>query len=401
MTRPAGSPKKPHTPPQASGRLRRAWAEVDLDAIRHNTARLLEVVAPAQLCAVVKADAYGHGALEAARASLSAGASWLAVALCEEGVKLRQAGVDAPILVLSEPAPEAMGPCVEWGLSPTVFTEADIAGAEEAAASRGTTLRVHLKVDTGMHRAGVPPSQALPMAQAAMAAPHLRFEGLWTHLALAEELDHDLTSTQLARFDNVLLSLRAAGLHPDLVHAANSAGAIAHPVSRYDLVRCGIALYGYPPSPAVAKVLSDLGFELRPALSLKARVSSCRWLPAGERVSYGQVRPLPQGSLVATVPLGYADGVPRRLSGAGEVLIRGRRRPLAGTITMDQLLVDCGPDADVEVGDEVVLLGSQGAERIDALEWAAILGTISYEVLCDISPRVPRVATGGMLGERP
>lgn len=371
---------------------------MDLDAIRHNTARLCEVVAPAKLCAVVKADAYGHGALETARAVLSAGATWLAVALCEEGVKLRQAGIEAPILVLSEPAPEAMGPCVEWGLSPTVFTEADVAEAEAAAASQGTTLRVHLKVDTGMHRAGIQPSQALPLAATVAAAPHLRFEGLWTHLAIAENLDNDFTAAQLARFEAVRGSLHAAGLHPDLVHAANSAGAIAHPASRYDLVRCGIALYGYPPGPGVAKVLSDLGLELRPALSLKARVSSCRWLPAGERVSYGQVRPLPQESLVATVPLGYADGVPRRLSGGGEVLIRGKRWPLAGTITMDQLLVDCGPDSGVEVGDEVVLLGSQGPERIDAEEWAAILGTISYEVLCDISPRVPRVATGGVPG---
>jgi alanine racemase len=374
---------------------------VDLDAIHHNTAGLCEVVAPAGLCAVVKADAYGHGALEVARTALSAGASWLAVALCEEGVKLRQAGLEAPILVLSEPAPEAMGPCVEWGLAPTISTGAGIAGAEAAAASRGATLRVHLKVDTGMHRAGVEPSQALPLARAAAAAPHLRFEGLWTHLALAEQLDNDFTAEQLARFETVRASLAAAGLHPDLVHTANSAGAIAHPASRYDLVRCGIALYGYPPGPAVAKALSRLGLSLRPALSLKARVSSCRWLPAGERVSYGRVRPLPQDSLVATVPLGYADGVPRRLSGDGEVLIRGRRRPLAGTITMDQLLVDCGPDSGVEVGDEVVLLGSQGAEHVGAEEWAALLGTISYEVLCNISPRVPRVATGATLGERP
>jgi alanine racemase len=189
-------------------------------------------------------------------------------------------------------------------------------------------------------------------------------------------------------------------LVPDLVHSANSAAAIAHPAARYDLVRCGIAVYGYPPGPAVARALHDLGVDLRPALSLKARVSSCRVLPAGERVSYGRIRPLPEESVVATVPLGYADGVPRRLSSSAEVLIGGKRRPLAGNITMDQLMVDCGADSGVDVGDEVVLLGSQGPERIGADEWAAALGTISYEVLCDIGPRVPRVARQEALGDR-
>jgi alanine racemase len=400
LTGPAGPAAEGYQPPLTPGRLRPAWAEVDLDAIKHNAARLLEVVAPAGLCAVVKADAYGHGAPEVAEAALAAGASWLAVALIEEGVRLRQAGLEAPILVLCEPVPEAMGPCAAWGLSPTVCTEEGIAAAEAAAADERTTLPVHLKVDTGMHRLGAPPEQALLLAQAAAAAPHLRFEGLWTHLAVAEELDDGFTGEQLARFESVRASLRASGLVPDLVHAANSAAAIAHPAARYDVVRCGIALYGYPPGPAVGRALDDLGVALRPALSLKARVSACRLLPAGERVSYGRVRPLPQASLVATVPLGYADGVPRRLSTGAEVLVGGTRRPLAGTVTMDQLMVDCGPGSGVEVGDEVVLLGSQGEERIGADEWAAALGTITYEVLCDIGPRVPRVARHGTLEER-
>jgi alanine racemase len=373
---------------------------VDLDAISHNTGRLLEVVAPARLCAVVKADAYGHGAPEVAEAALGAGASWLAVALIEEGVKLRQAGLEAPVLVLCEPVPEAMGLCVEWRLSPAVYTPGGVLAAEAAAMSQGTTLPVHLKVDTGMHRLGAAPEHAVALAEAVASAPHLRFEGLWTHLAMAEQLDDGFTAEQLARFETVRASLLAAGLVPDVVHSANSAAAIAHPAARYDLVRCGIALYGYPPGPAVARVLDDLGVELRPALSLKARVSSCRVLAAGERVSYGRIRPLPEESLVATVPLGYADGVPRRLSTDAEVLIGGKRRPLAGTITMDQLMVDCGAGSGVEVGDEVVLLGSQGPERIGADEWAAALGTISYEVLCGIGPRVPRAARQGALEDR-
>jgi alanine racemase len=373
---------------------------VDLDAISHNTGRLREVVTPARLCAVVKADAYGHGAPEVAGAALAAGASWLAVAMIEEGVKLRQAGLEAPVLVLCEPVPHAMGLCAEWRLSPAVYTPEGVAAAETAAMSHHTTLPVHLKVDTGMHRLGAAPEQAVPLARAVASAPHLRFEGLWTHLAMAEQLDDGFTTEQLARFETVRASLQAAGLVPDLVHSANSAAAIAHPAARYDLVRCGIALYGYPPGPAVAGTLHDLGVELRPALSLKARVSSCRVLPAGERVSYGRIRPLPRESLVATVPLGYADGVPRRLSTGAEVLIGGKRRPLAGTITMDQLMVDCGEDSGVEVGDEVVLLGSQGPERIGADEWAAALGTISYEVLCDIGPRVPRLARQEALEDR-
>jgi alanine racemase len=373
---------------------------VDLDAISHTPGRLLEVVAPARLCAVVKADAYGHGAPEVAEAALGAGASWLAVALIEEGVKLRQAGLEAPVLVLCEPVPEAMGLCVEWRLSPAVYTPGGVLAAEAAAMSQGTTLPVHLKVDTGMHRLGAAPEHAVALAEAVASAPHLRFEGLWTHLAMAEQLDDGFTAEQLARFETVRASLLAAGLVPDVVHSANSAAAIAHPAARYDLVRCGIALYGYPPGPAVARVLDDLGVELRPALSLKARVSSCRVLAAGERVSYGRIRPLPEESLVATVPLGYADGVPRRLSTDAEVLIGGKRRPLAGTITMDQLMVDCGAGSGVEVGDEVVLLGSQGPERIGADEWAAALGTISYEVLCGIGPRVPRAARQGALEDR-
>jgi alanine racemase len=375
----------------AGEHLRPAWAEVDLDAIGHNAALLAEMVSPAQLCAVVKADAYGHGAVEVARAAQANGARWLAVALVEEGVALRQAGVEGPVLVLCEPAERAMGPCAAFGLTPTVYSSAGIARADAEAARVRTTLPVHLKVDTGMHRLGADPEDALGLARAVAAAPHLRLQGLWTHLAVAERPSDPFTSEQLSTFEAVREELRAAGLVPEVVHAANSAAAIAHPASRYDLVRCGIALYGYPPGPAVAELL---GRELRPALCLKAKVSWRRRLPAGARVSYGRVRPLPEASVVATVPLGYADGVPRRLSGPGEVLVRGARRPLAGTITMDQLIVDCGPDSGVEVGDEVVLIGSQGDERIGADEWAALLGTITYEVLCGIGPRVPRVPGG-------
>jgi alanine racemase len=364
---------------------RPARAEVDLDAIRHNVGVLRGVAAPAELCAVVKADGYGHGAAPVARAALEAGATWLAVALVEEGVALRAAGIEAPVLVLSEPPTDAFGDVVAHRLVPTLYTTKCVEAAAGAAAEG--SLPVHVKVDTGMHRVGASLDDAVVVARAVADAPSLELQGFWTHLAVADEPDDPYTSGQLGRFEDARTRLTAAGLVPELVHAANSAGAIAHPPARYDLVRCGIALYGEAPSPDVGT-----GVGLRPALSLKAGVSFVKPLAAGERVSYGLRWRAERDTVLATVPLGYADGVSRRLSGVGgQVLIGGRRCPIAGTVTMDQLTVDCGPDATVASGDEVVLIGRQGDQEITAAEWAARLDTISYEVLCGIGPRVPRV----------
>jgi alanine racemase len=367
---------------------RPAWAEIDLAAIAHNVGRLRELAAPAAVCAVVKADGYGHGAVPVARAALDAGASWLAVALVEEGAALRQDGIDAPVLVLSEPPADAMTQLAKYSLTPTLYTPK---GVEAAAGAAGTRpLPVHVKVDTGMHRVGASTEDAVAVAQAVAESPSLELQGFWTHLAVADEPDNPYTTLQLERFEDARARLADAGLEPPLVHAANSAGALAHPGARYDMVRCGIALYGSPPS---ADVGSDAG--LRPALSLKAGVSHVKTLAAGERVSYGLRWRAERDTVLATVPLGYADGVTRRLSAVGgEVLIGGRRCPLAGTVTMDQVMVDCGPDAAVAPGDEVVLIGRQGDEEITATEWAERLDTISYEVLCGIGPRVPRVHVG-------
>jgi alanine racemase len=226
--------------------------------------------------------------------------------------------------------------------------------------------------------------------------PALAAEGLWTHLAVADGgsgEDRAYTELQLERFGASVDAVAADGSRP-LLHAANSAGTISWPSARFDMVRCGIALYGVAPSAAVAADLAAAGAPpLRPAMALRSRVAAVRPLSAGERPSYGRLRPLPADALVATVPLGYADGVPRALFGAGyAVLIGGRRRPLAGMVTMDQLVIDCGPDGDVAPGDEVTLLGRQGDDEITATEWAGLLGTISYEVLCGIGERVPRVA---------
>jgi alanine racemase len=310
------------------------------------------------------------------------------VALVEEGAHLRSAGqFTEPILLLSEPPYERMPEVVAHGLTPTVYTAAAVEAAAKAVASsaRGTPLPVHVKVDSGMHRVGAHPGEAIELALAVDDSPELRLEGVWTHLAVADELDNPFTSTQLARFDEVLAALAARGVRPPLVHAANSAAALSRSDTHYDLVRGGIALYGLAPSPEFEGTV-----DLRPALSLKARVSLVKPIDAGEAVSYGLRYRLDRPARIATVPIGYADGVPRRLgSVGGEVLIRGRRRPIAGTVTMDQLLVDCGDDERVAPGDEVVLIGQQGDERIGAWDWAKRLDTIAYEIVSGISRRVP------------
>jgi len=405
------------------------WAEIDLDAVRHNAGVMKRLVAPAALCAVVKADAYGHGAVAVARAAIEGGATWLGVAVAEEGVELREAGITAPVLVLSEPPPEAMAEAVSHGLVPTVYTRAGITAAESAAASVPPRARalaaqahgsvaptagsatepgtrkvdVHLKVDTGMHRVGADPAEAVALASAISESRHLRLGSVWTHLAVAEGVgdeDRSFTSEQIRRYDEVLAQLAGAGIAVPMRHAANSAGAIAHPSSRYDMVRSGISIYGELPASELAPLLEAAGERLLPVMSLTARVMLVRRLAAGERPSYGRRRALREDSVVAVIPLGYADGVPRAwFERNGTVLVGGQHRPLAGTVTMDQIVIDCGADSGVKVGDEVVLIGRQGGASLTASDWADLLGTISYEVLCGIGPRVTRVV--GELGGDP
>ena len=367
---------------------RPAWAEVDLDAIRHNTALLVERAAPAQLMAVVKADGYGHGAVAVALAALEAGATWLGVALVEEGIELREAGIEVPVLLLSEPPAGAAEVVIRAGLTPVVYTRRFIDALAKAAADMGRVepLPVHLKVDTGMHRVGCDPAEALDLARTVRRHDELVLEGLLTHLAAADDpAEAEYTEGQLARFEAVRADLARARIRPRVVHAANSAGLLSGARATFSLVRCGIALYGIPPAPSLEGAAA-----LRPALSLRAKVSSVRRLAAGERVSYGLRYRLEADSTVAVVPMGYADGVARRLGEAGaSVLIGGRRRPIAGAVTMDQLMVDLGAE-DCEPGADVVLVGRQGDEEITASEWAQLLDTIPYEICCSIGPRVPR-----------
>lgn len=366
--------------------MRPTRVEIDLDAVRHNVGVLADRVAPAEVLAVVKAEGYGHGASEVALAALEAGATRLGVALTEEGAALRAAGIDAPILLLSEPHASSHHQVPALGLIATAYTAAGVTGLAAAAADAGSTVGVHLKVDTGMHRVGAAPADAVALARRITSAPGLRLEGVYTHLAVADEPDDPYTGQQLARFEEVLGELRAEGVDPGLVHAANSAGGLAHPASRYDLVRCGIAVYGIDPGPALTGMA-----PLRPALRLVSAVSLVKRVPAGSRVSYGLRYACPADTVLATVPIGYADGVPRRLGAVGgEVLIGGRRLPIAGTVTMDQIVVDCGPDAEVAVDDEVVLIGNQGADVIGVEAWAERLDTIGYEIVTRVGPRVRR-----------
>ncbi len=365
-----------------------AWADVSAAAIEHNVRVLASDVTsawPVQVWAVVKANGYGHGALTAARAALAGGASGLCVALVHEAAQLRSAGIDAPILVLTEQPHDDLPEAVALGLRLAVYR---LEYLDAVRAAGGVEVPVHLKIDTGMQRVGARPDDAVRIADVIAASPAVVLEGVFTHLATADELEHPSNGEQLDRFDRTLDALSTAGHRPTLVHAANSAGAILHPRARYSMVRPGIAIYGISPGPEVDASIAQLG--LQPAMSLRARVSFVKRAAAGSRISYGLRHTFSHDTTVATVPIGYADGVPRRLfSMGGEVLVHGVRRRIVGVVTMDQLMIDCGDD-EVEVGEEVVLIGRQGAHEVTANEWAERLGTIGYEVVCGISARVER-----------
>jgi alanine racemase len=366
-------------------RFRPTVAEVDLDAVRHNVGLLKPE--RAELLAVVKADGYGHGAPEVARAALSAGATRLGVALVEEGIALRERGIDAPILVLTEPPRGSEKDALAAGLTPSVYTDDGVASLAEASDALGRATGVHLKVDTGMHRVGVwPPSDAMALARRIVDAG-LELAALWTHFAAAEEDDQG-TREQLRLLLETRDVLVADGITPRTLHAANSAATIRFPETHLDLVRPGVAIYGIDPGNGIGPA-----FGLQPALTWRSAVSMVKRLDAGESVSYGWRYTVDRPTNVATVPVGYADGYRRALSSKADVLIRGKRRRVAGTVTMDQIVVDCDDD-EIATGDEVVLLGTQGNERVTAEELAAHVGSIGYEIVAAIGERVPRVHLG-------
>ena len=372
-----------------------AWAEIDLDAVAHNVRLLLDRAHPAAVWATVKADGFGHGAIDVARVSLSVGASGLCVALVDEGIELRRSGIEAPILVLSEQPPERIADLVDHRLSPTAYTTIGLRALHSVATDR-EPIGFHLKLDTGMQRVGVTSDDLDETIEVIRSlSPAIRLIGLSTHLASADRPDDPTNAAQIERFDE--MSRRVLDRLADLVdtaeitiHMANSAAVLAHPATHRMAVRPGIAICGISPGHGVDPEAADL----HPAMTLRARVSMVKRVRAGSAISYGHTHRFDRETTVATLPIGYADGVPRRLSSTGgEVLIGGRRRPIVGVVTMDQMMVDVGDDP-VEIGDEAVLIGVQGDERITAVEWADRLGTIGYEIAVGISARIERILVG-------
>lgn len=353
--------------------MRPTYVEIDLSAIAHNVSSFAALIAPSKLCTVVKADAYGHGDVPVATTALEAGSDWLAVALVEEGARLREAGVEASILLLSEPPPTSAEEVVAWELTPTVYTVPFI----DALARVGRGQAVHLKVDTGMHRVGCAPDR-IDELMGACREGGLLVEAVWTHFPVADS-DPDFTRGQIELFDEVV-----SGMGVTMTHMANTPGAILFPESRRDMCRIGLGTYGLHPCAETRSMIS-----LRPAMRVVTHVSHVQRLPAGKRPSYGRRRELGRESTVVTAPIGYADGFLRAMTDNGTALINGRRHPLAGTVTMDQIVIDVGNEP-VVVGDQVVLMGRQGDEEITADDWAEAIGTINYEVVCNFGPRVTR-----------
>jgi alanine racemase len=380
------------------GATLRAEARIDLDAIRANTRRVGQIVAEsgAGVMAVVKADAYGHGAVPCARAAKQAGAAWLGTALPEEALQLRAAGLTGPILAWLHPAGGPWDELIAQDVDVTAYAPWVLEEITGAAQRLGIPARVQLKADTGLGRGGTQPHdwlELVELAAKAEAAGHIRVTGLWSHFACADEPGHPSIRAQLDLFHQALATADRAGLHPEVRHIANSPATLSLPEAHFDLVRPGLALYGLSPLPDT----TPADFGLRPAMTLTARVALVKNAPAEHGVSYGHIYHTEGPTTLALVPLGYADGLPRNSSNVGEVQIRGRRYRVSGRMAMDQFVVDLAdPEAvhDVRVGEEVVIFGPGDAGEPTADDWARAAGTLNYEIVTRIGPRVPRVYAG-------
>jgi alanine racemase len=383
------------SPTTAVGPALPAWAEVDLGALAHNVGVLRDRAPGADLMAVVKADAYGHGLVPVARTAVAAGAAWLGVAQLAEAFALRDAGVTAPVLSwLSVPGSDFAG---------AVRRDVDLSASapwaldEIAAAARaeGRTARVHLKVDSGLGRGGAYGQDWTALVRHARpleAEGVVRVVGVWTHFAFADAPDHPTVLAQQERFFEAAAEAEREGCRPEVRHLANSAATLVHPAAHADLVRPGLALYGLSPVPQV-----DDDFGLRPVMTLRARLALVKGLPAGQGISYGHAYVTPGDTVVGLVPAGYGDGVPRNATNVGPVLVGDHRTTVAGRVCMDQFVVDLGPDSTARAGDVVTLFGGAPGEPT-AQQWADATGTISYEIVTRIGPRVPRVVIGSHSG---
>ena len=361
--------------------------DIDLAALRHNF-RLVRRQAGAgrQVLAVVKADAYGHGAKGVARALESEGADLFGVALLEEARELRAAGIRAPILILGGIYPGQEAGFFEPDLIPCIFDLTTARRLNAAAKSAGRILGCHIKIDTGMGRVGFFNGELQDMLPELNKLANLRIDGVMSHLAVADEPRHPFTAEQVERFRRALARVREAGHRPRFLHIDNSAALFAHDIPECNLVRPGIVLYGALPSDHFAGRL-----DLRPVMHWRTSIALLKTLPTGSGVSYGHRFIATRPTLVATLPVGYADGYNRRLTNCGEVLVRGRRVPVAGTVCMDWTMIDVTDVPGVQVGDEVTLLGQADGQWVRAEDWAEKIGTIPYEVFCQVSKRVPRI----------
>ena len=370
----------------------RVCARIDLDALRHNVKEIMKKIGPdARLMGVIKTNAYGHGALVIARELEALGAAWLAVACVDEGIELRENGIRLPILVLGFTAPDQYEALLKYDITPTVFSLETARAMDAAAAAAGRRLPVHIKVDTGMGRIGYTVTRENAREILAISRlEHLKVEGMFTHFACADmagEEYKEITKHQYEQYCRMEKWLLEEGLRVPLRHCANSAGIMDSPGMYMDMVRAGIILYGLYPSDEMLR--EEL--ELRPVMSLKSHVTYIKTVEPGEGISYGYTYKTSRRTVVATIPVGYGDGYPRLLSNKGHVLIGGRRAPIIGRVCMDQFMVDITEIGGVREGDEVTLVGTDGTEEITLDELAALTGTISYELACDVGRRVPRL----------
>ena len=377
------------TPALTTLRCCRAWVEIDLAALRHNVQQLTHHLrGQTALMAVVKADAYGHGAVTIAQTALAAGAQWLGVATVPEGVELRQAGIQAPILVMGAVnSREEMGAIAHWQLQPTLVSPKQaLVFSEGLAQAQRPVLPVHLKLDTGMSRLGFPWQQAQEFVQFVQRLPHLQVASIYSHLATADDVDPTVLHQQHRRFQSAIAQISVQCAPLPRLHLANSAATLAFPDLHYDMVRVGLALYGLYPAPHLESTLS-----LRPVMQVKARITHLKEIQAGTGVSYGHQFVAPHPMRLAVVGIGYADGVPRALSNQMSVLVNGQSAAQVGAITMDQLMIDVTAIPDLQEGTLVTLLGTSGEHQVTADHWAMQTGTISWEILCGFKHRLPRI----------
>lgn len=367
-------------------RARNVWAEVDLSAIAQNVHVTKKSLKPGtKLCAVVKADAYGHGAVPVATAALAAGADYLAVSMTQEALELREAGIMAPILILGAMTPGHEKELVENNITQTVFTLEAAQALSAAAMQENKTAKVHLAVDTGMNRIGCRPAEAGELASAIAQLPHIDLEGVFSHFARADEADKTYSKMQLKRFKEALQNIEDKGINIAIKHLDNSAGITEIPEAHYNMVRQGITLYGWWPSKEVKECL-----PLKPVMTLKAEIVFIKDVPVGEMISYGGTFTTTRPTKLATLPLGYADGISRKLSNRGYVSIRGYHAPIVGRVCMDQMMVDVTDIPGAVVGDEAIIFGGGEISLDTVAEW---METINYEVICLLSTRIPRKYT--------